>query len=49
MEDTRQEVEIHLGGGGKGGGSIFDNRGLYQEAEEHGRTVYRYMITVRPL
>ena len=28
-EDTGREVEIHLGSGGKGGGGIIDNGGLY--------------------
>ena len=30
VEDTRREVEIHLGGGGKGGGEIIDNGGVNQ-------------------
>ena len=28
-EDTGKEVEIHLGGGIKGGGGILDNGGVY--------------------
>ena len=39
-EDTGWEVEIHLRGGSKGGGGILDNGGVYQAAEEHGRTVH---------
>ena len=31
-EDTGREVEIHLGGGGKGGGGILDNGGVYKAA-----------------
>ena len=49
VEDTVQEVEIHLGGGGKGGGVILEDGGVYQAAAEHGRTVHCYAITVRPV
>ena len=35
-EDTGQEVEIYLGGGGR----LLDNGGVYQAAAEHGRTVH---------
>ena len=42
-------MEIHLGGGGKGGGGFPDNRGIRQAALEYGRTVYSYVITVRPV
>ena len=49
MEDSVQEVEIHLGGGGKGGGRIIDYGGVYQEAEEQSHTVHCYVITVRPV
>ena len=48
-EDTGREVEIHLGGGGKGGGKILDDGGIYQAAAEHGCTVHCYVITVRPV
>ena len=40
-EETGQEVDIHLGSGGKGGGGILDDGGVYQAAAEHGRTVHR--------
>ena len=46
-KDTRQEVEIHLVGGGKGGDRVLDNGGIYQAAPEHGRTVHPYVVTVR--
>ena len=48
-EETGQEVEIHLGGGGKGGGKIFENEGVYQLAAEHGCIVLFYAITYRPV
>ena len=48
-EDTGQEVEIHLGGVGKGGGGILDGEGVYQVTAEHGCTVHCYAITVRPV
>ena len=48
-EDTGREVEIHFGGNGKGGYGVLDNGGINQEAQEHGRTVYCYAITVRPV
>ena len=49
VEDTGQKVEIHLDGGGKGGGGILDDGGVYQAAAEHSCTVHRYTITVRPV
>ena len=48
-EDTGHGVEISLGGGSKGDGGILDDGGIYQAAAEHGRTVHRYAITVRPV
>ena len=48
-KDTGLGVEIHLGGSGKGGGGIIDDGGVYQAAEEHGRTVHCYAITFRPV
>ena len=48
-EDNGRNVEIHLGGGGKGGGGFLDDGGIRQAAPEHGHTVYRYAITVRPV
>ena len=48
-EDNGEDVEIHLGGGSKGGGGFIDNRVIFQAAPEHGITVYRYAITVRPV
>ena len=47
MEDTGRDVEIHLRGGGKGGGGVLDDGGIRQAAPEHGRTVYRYAVSVR--
>ena len=49
VKDNRQEVEIHLGGGGNGGCGIIDDVGVYQAAAEHGRTVHCYAITCRPV
>ena len=49
MEDNGRDVEIHLGGGGKGGGGFLDYGGIRQAAPEHGCTVYFYVITVRPV
>ena len=40
---------IHLGGGSKGGGGFLDDGEVYQAAVEHGCTVHRYAITVRPV
>ena len=48
-EYNRREVEIHLGGGVKGGGGVLDCGGIHQADPEHGRTVHRYAITVRPV
>ena len=48
-EEIRQEVDIHLGGGGKGGGRIIDYGGVYQAAAKNSRTVHCYAITVRPV
>ena len=48
-EDNGQDVEIHLGSGGKVGGRFIDYGGICQAALEHGRTVYRYTITVKPV
>ena len=45
-EDNGRDVELHLGGCGKGSGSFIDYGGIRQAAPEHGRTVYRYTITV---
>ena len=46
-EDNGWEVKIHLGVGGKGGGRVLDNGGIYQSAPEHGCTVNCYTINVR--
>ena len=35
-------MEIHLSGGGKGGGGFLDNVGIHQADPEHGHTVYCY-------
>ena len=48
-KDNGHEVDIHLGGGGKGGGRVLDDVGICQAAPEHGRTVHCYAITVRPV
>ena len=48
-EDTGQEVEIHLSGSINGGGGIIDGVGVYQSAEERGRTVHCYAIAIRPV
>ena len=48
-EDNGRDVEIHLYGCGKGGGKFLDDGVIRQAAPEHGRTVYRYTITVRPV
>ena len=42
-------MDVHLGGDVKGGGGVPDDGGLYPAAPEHGRTVYCYTITVRPV
>ena len=42
-------MEINLISGGKGGGNILDDGGVYQAAAEHGCTVHRYVVTVRPM
>ena len=47
--ENGRDVEIHLGGGGKGGGGVLDDTGISQVAPEHGCTLYRYVITVRPV
>ena len=43
------EEEIHLSGGGKVGGGIIANGGVYQAAAEHGCKVHCYTITARPV
>ena len=48
-ENNGQDVEIHLGSGGKGGGGFLNDGGIRQAAPEHGCTVYHYRITVRPV
>ena len=48
-EDTAMEEEIHLSGGGKVGGGIIANGGVYQAAAEHGCKVHCYTITDRPV
>ena len=48
-EDNGQEMYIHLSGDGKGGGGVLDNGGIHPAAPEHGCTVHRYKITVRPV
>ena len=48
-EDNGWDIEIHLSSGGKGGSGFLDDGGIRQAAPEHGRTVYCYAITVRPV
>ena len=48
-EDNRQEVEIYLCGGGKGGGGVLDDGLIRQAAPAHSCTVHFYAITVRPV
>ena len=48
-EENRLDVEIHLGGGSKGGVRILDDGEINQAAPEHSNTVYCYAITVRPV
>ena len=48
-ENTRRDVEIYLGGGGKGGGRILDDGGVYQAAAEHIHKIHRYEITYIPM
>ena len=48
-EDNGRDVEMHLGGGGKGGGGFIDDRVISRVAPEHGRTVYHYAVTVIPV
>ena len=48
-KDTSQEVEINLDGGGKGGGGILNDGGVYQAAVEHGCTLHCYAINARPM
>ena len=42
-------MDIHLGGDVTLGGGVLDNGGIHQVSPEHGGTVYRYAITVRPV
>ena len=48
-DDTGREVDIRLGGDGKGEGRLIGNGGIHMVAPEHGCTVHRYTITVRPV
>ena len=48
-EDNGRDVEIHLGGSGKGGDRVLHDGGIRQAAPKHGFTVYCYAITVRPM
>ena len=47
--ETGREVDVHLGGKGKGGGRVTEYGGIHPAALEHGRIVHRYAITVRPV
>ena len=49
VEDTGQEVDIHLGGDVTWGGGVLDDGGIHQEEPEHGSTVHLYTITDRPV
>ena len=48
-EDNGREVEIHLDGGGKGGGGVLDYEEIRQAVPEHSHTLHSYEITVRPV
>ena len=48
-EDNGWDVDINLSGSGNVCGGVLDNGGIHQAAPEHGRTVYCYTITVRPV
>ena len=45
----RQEVGIHLGSGGKGGGRVRGNVGLHSDKVEHGCAVHFYAISSGPV
>ena len=42
-------MDIHLGGGIKGGGRVLDYRVILQTDPEHSRIAYHYAVTVRPV
>ena len=46
-EDDGHELDIHLGGNGKGGGMVLDDEEKHLAAVEHIRTVHLYTITGR--
>ena len=48
-EETRLELDVHLGNEGKVGVRVPDDGGLHPAAPEHGRTVHCCAITVRPM
>ena len=47
--ETWWELEVHLDGGGKGGGGVLDDGGINSAMTENGRTVYCYAVTDRPV
>ena len=49
VEDTRREVGIHLSDDDMGVGWVLYDGEIHQTVPEHRHTIYRYVITVRPL
>ena len=47
VEDTGQEVDIHLGNDGTGRGRVLENGGIHQADPEHSRIVHCFASTVR--
>ena len=45
----RQEMVIHLSGGGKGGGGIRGNGRVHSEKAEHRHAVHSYVVAYGPV